>query len=193
MTAADGSTPRLDAATPPTVSVIIPAFGVNEYIEDAIDSVLAQTYTDFEVVVVNDGAPVEETAELVAILARYDGRVRYLERENGGQAAARNTAMHATAAPFVAFLDGDDCWAPTLLERLMGLFAADPGLSLVYSDARLFGDGPTVGRTFMQNGDDSVGPVTFESLLSRKVNVTMSTIVARRDAVLDAGGDATAP
>lgn len=171
----------------PVVSVIIPAYRVNEYIADAVDSVLAQTYTDYDLFVVNDGAPADETAELKRILASYGDRVRYVERDNGGQSAARNSAVRLSAAKYVAFLDGDDYWDPTLLEREMALFAADPELALVYADARLFGDGPWVGRTYMECGDDSRGEVTLESLLARRVNVTMSTIVARRDAVIAAG------
>lgn len=174
-------------APAPAVCVIIPAYGVNAYIADAVDSVLGQTFTDYEVIVVNDGAPPAETAELRAIMARYGERVRYMEQENGGQSAARNMAMRATRARLVAFLDGDDYWAPTLLEREMALFAADPGLALVYADAWLFGEGPHVGETFMRCIGDSRGPVTLESLLVRTVNVTMSTVVARRDAVLGAG------
>lgn len=185
MTTPAPSTPP-PAATP-TVSVIIPAYGVNEYIAEAVDSVLAQTYTSFEVFVVNDGTGPEETAQLKAILARYGDRVRYVERENGGQAAARNTAMALSAAPLVAFLDGDDYWLPTLLERELAMFERDPGLALVYADARLFGDHPWAGDTYMAR-DDSVGDVRLETLLARQVNVTMSTIVARREVVLAAGG-----
>lgn len=186
MTTSEQLTPQ--PAPPPAVSVIIPAYGVNAYIAEAVDSVLAQTYASREVVVVNDGMGVADTAELERILARYDDRVRYVARENGGQSAARNTGLAASAAPFVAFLDGDDWWAPTLLEREMALFERDPGLALVYADARLFGDHPWAGRTYMECGDDSVGPVRLESLLARRVNVTMSTIIARREAVLAAGG-----
>ena len=97
--------PAADRA--PTVSVIIPAYGVNEYIEEAVDSVLAQTYRDYELYVVNDGAPAEETAELKRILARYGERVKYLERVNAGQGAARNTAMRGSRSEFVATLQED--------------------------------------------------------------------------------------
>jgi GT2 family glycosyltransferase len=182
-----GQRPVSPTVAVPAVSVIIPAYGVNEYIADAVDSVLAQTYTNYEVFVVNDGTGPEETAELKAILATYGDRVRYLERENGGQAAARNTALRVSTAPFFALLDGDDYWHPTLLEREMELFARDPGLSLVYTDARLFGDHPWAGRTYMECGDDSVGEVTVESLLARRVNPTMSTMVVRREDVIAAG------
>jgi cellulose synthase/poly-beta-1,6-N-acetylglucosamine synthase-like glycosyltransferase len=171
---------------PPTVSVIIPAYGVNAYIAEAVDSVLAQTYEDCDVYVVNDGAPAAETAELKEILARYGARVNYIERENGGQGAARNTALRATRAPYVAFLDGDDYWHPELLAREMAVFEQDPRLALVYADARIFGDGPVVGLTYMET-EPSEGEVTLESLLAVRCNVTMSTIVARRDAIIEAG------
>lgn len=180
------STSPADRAAP-MVSVIIPAYGVNEYLAEAVDSVLAQTYTGYEIFVVNDGTPPDETAEMKAILSRYGDRVRYLERENGGQAAARNSAMQLSTAPYVAFLDGDDYWHPTLLEREMGVLEQDPGLALIYANAWLFGDGPWVGRTYMDTGSDSVGPVTLASLLARRCNVTMSTIIARRSDVIDAG------
>jgi GT2 family glycosyltransferase len=170
----------------PVVSVIIPAYGVNAYIADAVESVIAQTYQAFELFVVNDGAPAAEAAELKQILARYGSRVTYIERENGGQAAARNTALRLARTPYVAFLDGDDYWHPELLARLTAVLDADPQLALVYADALIFGDGPDVGRTYMQT-EPSAGAVTLESLLAVRCNVTMSTIVARRDAVVDAG------
>jgi glycosyltransferase involved in cell wall biosynthesis len=177
-----GSTNR----SAPSVTVIIPAYGVNDYIGQSIDSVLAQTYRDCEIVVVNDGAPPDETAELKAILAGYGGRIGYLERENGGQGAARNSAMRASRSEFVAFLDGDDIWMPTFLERQMELFAADAELALAYADARIFGETVAAGTTYMQR-DPSDGAVTLESLLAGRCNVTMSAIVARRQRLIDAG------
>lgn len=179
------TSPDLTIAVP-TVTVIIPAFGVNAYIRDAVDSVLAQRYPDYEVVVVNDGAPAEETAELEAILASYGGRVEYLERENGGQGAARNTAIRASRSDFVAFLDGDDCWMPDFLERQMELFEQDRELALAYCDLRIFGNTITAGSTYMQS-DPSIGEVTLESLLAGRCSVAMSTIVARRQAIIGAG------
>lgn len=179
------TSPSLRVALP-AVTVIIPAFGVNAYIREAIDSVLAQRYPDYEVVVVNDGAPAEETAELKAILAGYGGRVRYLERENGGQGAARNTAMRVSRSEFVAFLDGDDCWMPDFLERQMELFEQDRELALAYCDLRIFGNTIAAGSTYMRS-DPSTGDVTLESLLAGRCSVAMSTIVARRQAIIDAG------
>lgn len=177
------ATPSLAA---PLVTVIIPAYGVNAYIEDAINSVLAQTYKQFEVVVINDGAPADETAELQEILSQYDDRVVYMERPNGGQGAARNTVMRAVCSEFVAFLDGDDFWAPTFLERQMALFQNAPSLTLAYTDLVIFGDTITAGSTYMER-DPSVGEVNLENLLAARCNVAMSTIVARRQSLIDAG------
>lgn len=172
--------------TTPAAAVIIPAYCVNAYIAEAIDAVLAQTFTDLEVLVVDDGQPEAATAELKRILARYDGRVRYYHRANGGQGAARNTAMQATRCEYVAFLDGDDYWAPTFLERMVGLLRADAGLAVAYANARFVGEGAFVGLTYM-DVDPSCEAVTLDSLLGLRCNVTMSAVVARRDAVLDAG------
>lgn len=178
--------PALAADRVPMVTVIIPAYGVNAYIREAIDSVLGQTFTDREVVVVNDGAPAQESAELLEIVRSYGGRVGYLERVNGGQGAARNTAMRASRSEFVAFLDGDDYWTPAFLEHQMDVLHADPELALVYSDARIFGDTVAAGSTYMDR-DPSTGDVTLESLLAGRCSVAMSTIVARRSRIAEAG------
>ena len=174
------------ASRVPAVTVIIPAYGVNAYIGEAIDSVLTQSYRDFEIVVVNDGAPAQETLELKRILGSYNGRVGYLERVNGGQGAARNTAMKVSKSEFVAFLDGDDVWMPDFLGSQMALFERDNELSLAYSDARIFGETVAAGSTYMER-DPSIGEVTLESLLAGRCNVTMSTIVARRQRLIEAG------
>ncbi len=174
------------ASRVPAVTVIIPAYGVNAYIGEAIDSVFAQSYHDYEIVVVNDGAPAQETADLKAILDTYNGRVGYLERVNGGQGAARNTAMRVSRSEFVAFLDGDDIWMPDFLGSQMALFERDNDLALAYSDALIFGETVTAGSTYMER-DPSIGEVTLESLLAGRCNVTMSTIVARREKLIEAG------
>src|SRR5262249_43809454 len=92
----------------PAVSVIIPAYGVTPYIAEALDSVLAQTYTDFELIVVNDGCP--DTAALEAVLRPYLDHIVYVKKENGGVSSARNAGIRVARAPLIALLDGDDAW-----------------------------------------------------------------------------------
>ncbi len=168
----------------PVVSVIIPAYNVAPFIGDTLRSVLAQTFSDFEVIIINDGSP--DTVELEAVLEPYLERIVYLKQENQGAGAARNTGLRAARGEFVAFLDGDDEWLPTFLEKQLELIRSGPGYDLVYADAELFGNSAKKSGTVMQH-EPSNGPVTFESLLAERCLVNTSTVVARREPILEVG------
>lgn len=119
------------------VTVITPAYNVGPWIGEAIDSVLAQTETRFEYVVVDDGST-DDTAEIVRSRAAGDARLRLIQVENGGSGAARNRALAETSAPFVAFLDGDDRWHPEFLRHMLEtLHTAPPGVGLAYCHTRV--------------------------------------------------------
>src|SRR2546422_483128 len=115
----------------PTVSVIIPAYnGVSHYLDHAIESVLAQSYQDRELIVVDD-ASTDETA----LLVRRFPQVRYLRRHtNGGQAGARNDGARLAGGEFLAFLDQDDLWESTLLEETVPALAAEPAAAVIHCD-----------------------------------------------------------
>ncbi len=100
----------------PLVSVVIPAFNASTYIERTLRSVMRQTYAALEIVVVNDGST-DHTAKLVEQIAASDSRIRLLSTPNRGVAAARNTGIEASSGRFVAFLDADDLWHPTKIEK----------------------------------------------------------------------------
>ncbi len=108
----------------PLVSVIIPAYNRRDSIGRAIDSVLAQTLTDFELIVVDDAS----TDDTVAVVAAYtDPRMRLIRRDaNGRAAAARNTGIRAATGRYVAFLDSDDSWTPDKLEIQLAALASGP-------------------------------------------------------------------
>ena len=167
----------------PTVSVIIPAYNAAAFIGETLDSVYAQTFTDFETIVVNDGSP--DTEELERALQRFPPSLRYLKQENSGAAAARNTGIRAAQGEFVAFLDADDTWLPEFLEKQVGVLDREHA-DVVWADARLYGESPLAGRTFMEV-QPSHADVTPENLLSVKVTVLTSTVVARRQPILDVG------
>src|SRR5437763_447547 len=109
-----------------TVSVIIPAYNFARYVPEAIDSVLAQTYAPFEVIVVDDGS----TDDTPKVLAAYGNRIRAIRQVNQGVAAARNTGLAAAGGEYVAFIDSDDTWEPRKLQLQMDRFDADPDLGL---------------------------------------------------------------
>jgi glycosyltransferase involved in cell wall biosynthesis len=167
----------------PLVSVIMPAYNVAGYIGAALDSVFAQTFEDFEVVVVNDGSP--DTDELERVLAPYRERIVYLKQENGGVSAARNAGIRAARAPFVAHLDPDDLWEPDYLASQLEAFERDPSIDVLYPDALIFGDSPEAGMRFME-WCPSESEVTVESLFAERCHV-MCSVTARRDVLLRAG------
>jgi glycosyltransferase involved in cell wall biosynthesis len=167
----------------PKVSVIIPAYSAAKFVGAALDSVFAQTFPHYEVVVVNDGSP--DTAELEDVLKAYEGRIEYITQENRGLSGARNTGIRAARGEFVAFLDADDLWVPTYLERQLAELERHPELEIVYANATIFGDSIDAGKKFMDLCP-SDGPVTFESLITQQCNVMVS-VVARRSTLIAAG------
>ncbi len=167
----------------PIVSVVIPAYNVAPYISETLDSIFAQTFTDYEVIVVNDGSP--DTNELEQALEPYLSRIIYLKQENRGAGAARNAGLRRARGHFVAFLDADDLWLPDYLSEQLK-FISEGEYDFVYADALLFGQSPLAGRTFMQIAPSN-GEVTFKSLINGQCNVITSGVVARTRLVLKVG------
>ncbi len=121
----------------PAVSVIIPTYKHRDFVQETLQSVFAQTFTDYEVIVVNDGSP-DDTADVLKPLAEA-GRIRYIEQENQGQGAARNRGLAEARGEFVALLDDDDLWPPDKLEWQVACLRADPAAALVYGYRETFG------------------------------------------------------
>jgi glycosyltransferase involved in cell wall biosynthesis len=167
----------------PLVSVVIPAYNAAALIPATLDSVFAQTFRNFEVVLINDGSP--DTPALEHALEPYRSRINYISQRNAGPSNARNRGIREARGKYVAFLDSDDLWLPHHLAVMVETLQQDPALGLVYADAlHLAGDRP-IGTAF-----DSVpqsGPVSFETLLVEQCTVNTSSTVASRQALLDAG------
>jgi len=118
----------------PAVSVIIPTYNREALLPRAIESVIAQTFEDWEIVLVDDGST-DGTPRIARDCAKRLGdRLVYIPQDNRGSSAARNRGIDASRGRFVAFLDSDDEFLPEKLERQIALFNARPTLGLVYSD-----------------------------------------------------------
>jgi glycosyltransferase involved in cell wall biosynthesis len=124
----------------PAVSVIMPAYNVAPYVGAAIESVLAQTVTDLEILVVDDGST-DETAQVVGQYMARDARVRLLQQRNGGISSARNHALREIRGGIVALLDGDDMWAPRFLEEQTAILDGRPDVDIVTGNAWNLGGG----------------------------------------------------
>ncbi|MGH9430314.1 MAG: glycosyltransferase family A protein [Terriglobia bacterium] len=177
----DANSQQSPGGSGPRVSVIIPAYNTAHLIAGCLDSVVAQTFRDFEAIVVNDGSP--DTPELERVLEPYRSRIVYILQENKRAAGARNTAIRAARGEFLAFLDSDDRWFPDHLESQMKLFAEDPALDMVYAN------GLNVGKRLTKSMDvcPSNGPATFEALVFERCQVSLSTTVVRKSAIVRAG------
>ena len=128
----------------PAVSVITPAYNAAGFIGEMVDSVRAQTFEDWELVIVDDGST-DATLELLTEWGDRDGRIHVLHQGNRGPSAARNLAMRAARGAFFAFLDSDDTWEAEYLERQLAVFHEYPDAHLVTGVARYRG-GPRDGR-----------------------------------------------
>ena len=167
--------------TAPRVSVVIPTHQAAGLIGQTIRGVLAQTFRDFEIVVVDNGST-DGTDAVVAAIG--DARIRYhWQKDSGLPANSRNVGVRLATGEYVAFLDADDFWYPFKLERVMAAFDADPGLALVCHDVWVTRD----GRRLKLRGYSPDVARIFDQLLYVGNFVTTSAVTARRDALLDAG------
>jgi glycosyltransferase involved in cell wall biosynthesis len=115
------------------VSVVVTCYNYGGYLGECLNSVLSQSYSDLEIILVNDGST-DQSAE-VARAFLNEPRVRYIEQENAGQARAKNVGIAHSTGEFVAFLDADDAWEREKLKKQIPLFG-DPRIGVVYSLAR---------------------------------------------------------
>jgi glycosyltransferase involved in cell wall biosynthesis len=116
---------------PPAVSIIIATYNYGRYLGGAIESVLAQTFTDWEMVVDDDGST-DDTAEVIQPYLA-DKRIRYRRSAHRGQPTAKNAGIRLAQGPLIAFLDGDDAWLPEKLEKQVPLFDGDPKIGITYT------------------------------------------------------------
>jgi glycosyltransferase involved in cell wall biosynthesis len=163
--------------------VIIPCYNTARFVSEALSSVFAQTFTDYEAIVVNDGSP--DTPELEQALSPWLEKIVYIKTENRGLAGARNTGIQASKGELIALLDSDDAWEPNYLEAQVRHLSENPSADIVYPNAVIFGDSPHAGRLFMELSPSS-GEVTFKSLLQEECCVMVS-VLARRRALERAG------
>lgn len=117
----------------PKVSVIIPSYNRADLITETVNSVLAQTYKDFELIIVDDGS----TDATLTVLKTYGDAIHYIKKENGGQGSARNVGIKAASGEYIAFLDSDDLWHSQKLEKQMEIFKFS-NTNWVYCDMEMF-------------------------------------------------------
>jgi len=136
----DGQSNKSGAAMNPLISVIIPCYNQAHYLAEAVESVLNQTFNDWEIIVVNDGSPDDTKGAFQQLVNRWPKHVlRYREKPNGGLADARNAGIAIARGKYILPLDADDKLHPEMLARTVALLEAQPDISIAYTDVVHFG------------------------------------------------------
>ncbi|WP_395698176.1 glycosyltransferase family 2 protein [Methylocella sp.] len=171
-----------DAETPaPVLSIVIPAYNVEAYIEDAVRSALGQTFRDLEVIVVDDGST-DRTPDVLSAID--DPRLRVVRQENGGLSAARNTGIRSARGEFIGLLDGDDIWLRQKAALQLAVMMADPSIGLTFSHSEYLTErGARTGRVLLAG---KAHP-SLHDMIRRNHLGNGSTVIARRACFDDAG------
>lgn len=158
------------------VSVIVPAYGVAHLLGEALTSLQRQSFTEWECIVIDDGAPDDVAGAVAPFLV--DPRIRFLATANHGVSSARNTAIAASTAPLVALLDGDDLFRPGYLAAVVPILENEPDVRLVTCNALIFGAVARL-RTCVERPQPMHG--TLAQVLDRSFNVYIGTTFRRAD------------
>lgn len=167
----------------PRVSICIPVYNLERYIAETLESVKAQTFQDYEAIIVDDGST-DGSAELIKPFLA-DPRFKYVHQENAGAAAARNTALRLARGEWFAFLDGDDIWLPDKLERQLRLVEEDPDVNFVYGNCTLFHEG---GRERLHLRPSALRDGDILEWLYADNRVSTLTVLARTRDLRELGG-----
>jgi teichuronic acid biosynthesis glycosyltransferase TuaG len=169
--------------TSPLVSVVMPAYNAAGFIAEAIASVQAQTYANWELVIINDGST-DDTAAVIASLKLPIKQLHYLEIDNAGPGAARNRGIAAAKGTLIAFLDADDLWEPTKLEVQVECLQSG-GYDLIFSSGQFFGDN-AANHPFVTAKGPYSGPEMF-AVLYQHNRIPIVSVLATKAALKKAG------
>ena len=158
----------------PKVSVNIPVYNGKEYIRETLESVLKQTYSDFEIIIIDDGS----TDETSQIIKEYnDPRIKYFFQENQGIGKARNAAIRKSGGEYIAFLDQDDLWLPDKLAEQITFIEKRSDLGLVFSDSIFFNEKKEEYRYYSK--EKPYRGMVFRQLLNHYF-ISLETVVTRK-------------
>ncbi|MDX2042634.1 MAG: glycosyltransferase [Acidobacteriota bacterium] len=164
----------------PKVSVIIPAYNSAQFIAEAIQSVLAQSYDNREIIIVDDGS----TDATLDVLRGFGEQIKLLTKTNGGPASARNLAIRHASGKYIAFLDADDLWMPEKLAEQVAFLESQPEVGMTFSEALMFIEPfeEVGGEKQIRGKIGFTGETSFCHLLLGD-HIPNSTVLMRRECV----------
>ena len=165
----------------PRVSIVIPAYDAMRYLPETVNSALAQSFTDFEIIIVNDGSTDGIEAWYSGLA---DSRVTLISQSNQGKSVAVNNGLAQSQGEYIAFLDADDLWETTKLEKQVSCLDASPSVGLVYTWTALADEtGQPTGRVLASHAEGNV----WKSLILKNILTCGSTPMVRRQCFDDVG------
>ena len=164
----------------PKISIVTPAYNCEKYLEEAVNSVLAQSFEDWELLIIDDCSK-DATWLRMQTLAKKDNRIRIVQnRHNSGSAATRNNGIRQARGEWIAFLDSDDLWRPEKLERQMSVLRKHPDASFLFTgSAFIEDDGMTIAHVLHVPEQ-----VSRKKLLKQNV-ISCSSVLIRRELMLE--------
>lgn len=165
------------------VSIIIPVYNRTQYLPEAIESVLSQTYKNYEIIVVDDGS----TVDLKLVLEPYKDRIKYIRQDNKGLAGARNIGIRNSLGRYIAFLDDDDLFMPRKLEIQADILDKNPGVGFVFSDCYEFSGREKENVSLNLAVARDADPKDFTELFFLVPNVRVPVVMSRKDCFMDTG------
>jgi glycosyltransferase involved in cell wall biosynthesis len=170
----------------PTVDVIIPAYNAATYLPAALESVISQTFNDWQIILVDDGST-DNTAEVVApFLNRCGSKLTYIRQENYGLPVARNAAIRSSNSEFLALLDADDVWLPCRLAESLKAMMVRPEVGLCYGLITYIDQDGITEETFEGNRKHAEGKIAPHIYL-RDVELPCPTMTFRRQCIKEVG------
>ncbi|MFA5038112.1 MAG: glycosyltransferase [Candidatus Omnitrophota bacterium] len=170
----------------PIVSVIIPTYNCEKFLPDALDSVLKQTFQDFEIIVVDDGSTDNTRGLIKSYMDKHPGKINYVYQENMGLACARNTAIRHSKGEYIAILDADDMFMPNRLEEEIAVFEKYPEVGLIHANVKNIDEKGNLLFIPERTREKMTGYI-FKQIFLRETNVNIATIMFRRKCLEDAG------
>ncbi|MBW4574226.1 MAG: glycosyltransferase [Aphanothece sp. CMT-3BRIN-NPC111] len=167
----------------PSVSVIITTYQRASLVTQAIKSVLAQSYKDYEIIVVNDGST-DNTAE---VLNKFQDKIKIIHQNNKGLSFARNIAIQNSQGQYIAFLDDDDVWLPTKLEKQIALLEANNKIGLIYSDMSYFDEKEIFPETTAKKRPLPLARISWMLFPYPNLTPRPSSVVVRRETLDEIG------
>jgi glycosyltransferase involved in cell wall biosynthesis len=165
------------------VSVVIPTYNTSNFLIKAIQSVINQTYKNWELIIVDDGST-DQTRQIVEEFQKKDSRIKYFFQNNKGQGAARNLGIKNASGNYIAFLDSDDEFFENKLERVISHFEKDKNIGFIYTDAIIIGD-----YLYKKRRSEIVTPYSGGIYIKLLFNnfITTSTVIVKREVLQNCG------